>query len=262
MPEMTSYRHGTPNWVDVSSTDLSKTTAFYSALFGWTALELGPDTGGYGFFQKNGKNVAGFAPTMQPEVPPSWSTYIAVTDVDAASTAAATSGGMVVAGPMDLPNDSGRMVLVVDPAGAFFGMHQAGPTHAGASLVNEENTVVWNELMSRDLAKSLAFLQAVVGDESEAIDPEASYFMIKAGGRNVGGAMAMGADFPAEVPSHWQTYFLVSDADAIAERTAALGGSVVVPPTDMPVGRFAILTDPVGASFAVIRSEQVDDPNG
>jgi predicted enzyme related to lactoylglutathione lyase len=47
---------------------------------------------------------------------------------------------------------------------------------------------------------------------------------------------------------------MVSDVDATTRRTEGSGGRPMMPPRDIPnVGRFAILTDPQGASFAVIK---------
>ncbi len=58
---------------------------------------------------------------------------------------------------------------------------------------------------------------------------------------------------PAEVPSHWLVYFAVDDTDAAVAKTQELGGSVRTAPMDIPIGRFAVLGDPQGATFAVIR---------
>lgn len=59
--------------------------------------------------------------------------------------------------------------------------------------------------------------------------------------------------WPAEIPQHWMHYFAVSDTDAAAAKAAELGGSVSVPPFDLPhVGRIAVLGDPHGAYFSVI----------
>jgi predicted enzyme related to lactoylglutathione lyase len=52
-------------------------------------------------------------------------------------------------------------------------------------------------------------------------------------------------------------YFQVEDCDAAAAKAAKLGGSVCVQPTDIPtIGRFAVLQDPTGATFSVIKMEQ------
>jgi hypothetical protein len=56
------------------------------------------------------------------------------------------------------------------------------------------------------------------------------------------------------VPSHWHVYFGTDDADATAAKAVELGGSIVVPPFDTPVGRIAVLSDPQGAMFSVIKN--------
>jgi predicted enzyme related to lactoylglutathione lyase len=56
--------------------------------------------------------------------------------------------------------------------------------------------------------------------------------------------------------AEWLPYFEVEDCDATVARARELGGSIAVHPLEAPgVGRFARLTDPGGADFAVIRSE-------
>jgi predicted enzyme related to lactoylglutathione lyase len=59
---------------------------------------------------------------------------------------------------------------------------------------------------------------------------------------------------PPEVPSYWLPYFAVDDAEASVGKARSLGATVIVPPMDIPnVGRFAVLQDPQGAAFALIR---------
>jgi predicted enzyme related to lactoylglutathione lyase len=73
----------------------------------------------------------------------------------------------------------------------------------------------------------------------------------------VAGGMPMGDQFPAEVPPHWAVYFAVDDTDATAEKAKQLGGQVQVEPMDIPdVGRFAVISDPQGAVFSVIKNAQ------
>ena len=57
------------------------------------------------------------------------------------------------------------------------------------------------------------------------------------------------ADDQRDVPAHWSVTFAVDDADATADRAAALGGQVVVPPFDAPWVRMTVITDPQGATF-------------
>ena len=58
---------------------------------------------------------------------------------------------------------------------------------------------------------------------------------------------------PSEGPPRWDVDFWVDDADAIAARAAELGGTAIVPPFDMPIGRRAVLADPQGATFSISR---------
>jgi predicted enzyme related to lactoylglutathione lyase len=58
------------------------------------------------------------------------------------------------------------------------------------------------------------------------------------------------------IPAHWQPYVAVEDPDATAERATQLGGSALIAPMDVPnVGRIAVLSDPQGAKFGVIKPE-------
>ena len=71
------------------------------------------------------------------------------------------------------------------------------------------------------------------------------------------GMMAKPADMPAHIPSYWMPYFQVASCDASAARAKELGGKVMVGPHDIPdTGRFAIITDPQGAMFAVFEFTQ------
>ncbi len=56
------------------------------------------------------------------------------------------------------------------------------------------------------------------------------------------------------MPPHWSVYFAVDDTDAMTSKAESLGAKVMVPPSDIPeVGRFAVLQDPQGAVFNIIR---------
>ena len=77
------------------------------------------------------------------------------------------------------------------------------------------------------------------------------YTVFKAGERMVGGTMA--PQMPG-VPNHWHVYFGTDDADATAAKAAELGGTVIVAPFDTPVGRMAVISDPQGAVFSIIKT--------
>ncbi|HEV7399455.1 MAG TPA: VOC family protein [Solirubrobacterales bacterium] len=255
MSERTSYAPGTPCWVDLGSPDLDASVEFYGALFGWEvpASENVEQTGGYRRATKNGADVAGMMPLMQEGQPPAWSSYISVIDADATATAVKQAGGSVLAEPMDVM-ELGRMAVFADPTGAVFGIWQPG-TFLGAGLVNEPGALAWNELNTRDLAAAKAFYGAVFGWDFEEMKmgETETYTTISLGGNPVGGILDMvERGVPDEIPAHWLAYFAVEDADATVAQANERGGGLMMGPIDLPVGRFAILTDPHGAAFAVI----------
>ena len=254
MPERSSYEPGTPSWVDLSASDVDAAKRFYGELFGWTAEDAGPpeETGGYGFFMQGGKRIAGVGPIMGEGAPAMWSTYFATEDVEAAAQRAKDAGGALMMEPMDVM-DAGRMTFVMHPGAGGLGIWQAG-NHTGAELVNEPVSLAWNELLSRDVDGAKSFLRSVFGLDPQDQDFEGmTYTTLNLGGKGVGGLMAMPAQMPEGVPSFWQVYFSVADADATVAKAQELGATVMMEPMDAPgIGRMAALTDPQGVGFSVI----------
>jgi uncharacterized protein len=252
VPEFSSYATGTPCWVDVTSTDLDRSVEFYTRLFGWEAQrDPRPEAGGYTMFTLRGKNVAAASPVWQEGMPSVWTTYLASDDVDATAAKAREAGGNVLMEPFDVL-DAGRMTVIQDPTGAIFGVWQAGQHH-GAQLANEPGSLNWNELNTRDTEATSRFYEAVFGVEIDMQELEgAAYGVVKVGGRSVAGIRRL--DAPAEqVPPHWQTVFAVADCDAALTDVQELGGRKLTEPLEVPsIGRFALVQDPVGASFQVI----------
>ena len=254
MPQRSSYTEGTPNWVDLQTTDAGAAKAFYSTLFGWAYEDMEMESGGvYSIATLDGDAVAGIAaqsPDMRAAgAPPSWNTYLAVDDVDAATAKVAGAGGQVAMAPFDVGDGAGRMSVVLDPTGVPVALWQAG-THIGARRVNEPNTVIWNELASGDVDRALAFYAEVVGLDARPMPMgEEEYMMLFVGEARAGGATGPHMD---GVPNHWHVWFAVDDTDATAAAAASSGGSVLMAPSDMAVGRAATLADPQGAVFSII----------
>jgi predicted enzyme related to lactoylglutathione lyase len=261
MPERSSYANGVPSWVDLASADVDTSVAFYGGLFGWDHAPAGPveETGGYGLFRLGDKVVAGLGPLQNETQPPVWSTYIAVDDADATVAKATDAGGQVVLPAMDVM-DAGRVAILVDPDGAFFGIWQAR-RRTGAELVNEPGTLGWNELQCRDKDTALPFYETVFGYEHEAMPGEfGEYTVLKRDGKVVAGLVQMNELWPEGVPPHWQVYFVVADADATATLAKDLGGIVDVEPFDAPgVGRMGMLSDSNGTHFSIIALATVPD---
>jgi uncharacterized protein len=258
----TSHTPGTFCWPELATTDQQAAVAFYRGLFGWEVNEtpMGP-TEVYSTLQMRGKPVAA-AYTMpserQRDAPPHWNAYVAVADAEAAVKKAESLGAKVFAPPFDVM-DFGRMAVLQDPTGAVFQVWQA-KTHIGAMILNEPGALCWTELSTRDTQAAETFYTELFGwtpKHSPAGSPM-PYTEFSVGGTPSIGMMPMPEQMPAQVPSYWMPYFQVADADASAAKATELGGKVMVPPTDIPkTGRFAVVSDPQGAMFAVFKFTQV-----
>jgi len=127
---------------------------------------------------------------------------------------------------------------------------------------------VWYDLMSSDPAGSEAFYTALIGWGTQDWDGDMPYRMWTNNEKPLGGVMQLPQEAAdAGAPSHWLAYVATPNVDSTAEQAVELGATVVVPPTDIPgAGRFAILTDPQGATFATFQegteSEGSSEPRG
>ena len=252
MPEVNEYAPGTPSWVDLATTDPEGSRAFYGTVFGWEFIDLGPDAGGYSFCTLNGKQVAGLGPTQGEGMPSAWSSYVSVEDADVTAKSVEAAGGAALAPPFDVM-EAGRMAVFADPTGAAVSVWQPRQTK-GAELVNEPGAWCWNELDTRDVEAAKEFYQSVFGWEPVTSDMgDMSYTEFKLDGKSIAGMMAMPDQVPAEVPSFWLVYFAVADTNATVAKVTELGGGVSMPAMDSPAGRFAVVRDPAGAVFGVIK---------
>jgi predicted enzyme related to lactoylglutathione lyase len=111
-------------WDELLTTDVEGAKRFYHEVLGWDSGELAGLTGTYTLLLKGEVQVAGAMPkpeTMQ--APPAWLVYVATPDVDATAKRAVELGGTVAMESTDIP-DAGRIAVLVDPAGAAFGLFQ------------------------------------------------------------------------------------------------------------------------------------------
>ncbi len=257
--------HGTVGWADVAVPDTAAGEAFYTALFGWEAQTTADEKMPYTMFTKDGKVVAGMGPLSPLQQaggqPPVWTPYIIVDDIDATFAKAKDLGAQVLMEPMQIL-DAGSMFFILDPVGAAIGFWQSG-THDGAEVFNEVNTMTWNDLGCRDVDAAKAFYQDLLGWGSEETDMGGSaYTLFKVGDRVNGGTWDISGQLPDEIPAHWLTWFRVDNAHDAAGKATELGGSVMKEPGESPFGVSAILSDPAGAVFAIIETDQAEgQPN-
>jgi predicted enzyme related to lactoylglutathione lyase len=227
--------------------------------------------GEYHMARIRGGDVAGIG-SIPPGAPDMamWNTYIWVDSADDSATKVREAGGQVITEPFDVM-DSGRMAVCRDPEGAVFSLWQA-KRHKGSRVVNEAGSVNFNNLATRDLEAAKPFYEAVFGwktidvgggvemwalpgygDHLEEDNPDLRKMMAEMGAPPGFEDVVAGIDLITEdqpdTPPYWSVTFAVDDADAVAAKTAELGGKVIMPPTDLPWVRMTVLTDPQGAMF-------------
>jgi len=253
---MTSFEHGAPCWTDLSTNEPARAKNFYSTLFGWTYQDN--DMGGgnyYSMARLEGRDAAAIYGQGEAEVEqgvaPRWSTYINVDDVDAAAAKVVPAGGTLMMQPFDVMG-MGRMALMFDPTGAVVALWQF-TGHAGARVVNEPGAMTWHELSTRDTDVAGKFYEELLGWHSHSEDMGGfDYTVFHITHDNPAGGMVKLDEASAGVRPHWMVYFAVEDCDATVRLAVGNAGKIVVPPSDIPPGRFAILSDPQGAVFAVM----------
>ncbi|MFI1381569.1 VOC family protein [Embleya sp. NPDC020886] len=249
----TDFAPGAPIWIDLGVPDIPAAGAFYGDLFGWDLEITGPETGGYAILRKGGKSVAALAPLMDVSAAPAWSVYFRTPNADATTKAVEQAGGRVLLPPMDVM-DMGRMAGYADSTGVGFMVWQQG-TNKGLELVQDVGALCWTELYTPDRVAATGFYHSVFGWNYQDFPSPAGVYSLAYPGENVdamqGGVMEVD---PGQTAPQWQIYLGVDDCDASFARAIELGGTELMAPYDIPdVGRIAMLADPFGARFAMIK---------
>ena len=126
----------------------------------------------------------------------------------------------------------------------------AADGHEDFIMSIQSNIFCWQGI-STDVDRGTAFYSNVLGWDLAAQGAGPSTFVAP------GGEVAHIQ--PAENgPPAWCPYLSVDDVDASTAVAAEKGGKLVVPPTDLPAGRFSIVTTPSGAAFGLYQSVESD----
>lgn len=274
MTQARTYPAGVTSWVDVDQQDVEAAKQFYGDLFGWTFTQATPPGIPFQYVvaQLDGQDVAGIGGPADP----SWNTYVAVDDIEAAVAAVAAAGGSVVSPPADA-GEGGRAATCADPFGVQFRLWQA-KRRLGAQVTNLLGAWNFSDLYAADPAASARFYTQVFGWDftdlgfatmirvpgygdhlASTTDPDIHQRQSGAG-VPPGFADAIGWLNPAreEQPPTWQVTFTVEDRDETAAKAESLGGHVVRR-EDSDWTRIAVIVDPQGAQF---RASQFTPPDG
>jgi predicted enzyme related to lactoylglutathione lyase len=256
MPEITQHAPGMFCWFELGTSDTDAAKKFYGQLFGWTANDMpaGPDMI-YTMLQIDGKEIGAMYSLSEAHksqgVPPNWLTYVSVASADESAAKSKELGGTVVMEPFDVL-DAGRMALLQDPTGATFAIWQANQS-IGARLKDELNSFCWSELATRDTTRATEFYTSLFGWDTKVSEGPMAYTEFINNGTPIGGMLSISADW-GDVPANWMGYISVDDCDSTADKAKTLGAEIKSPPMDIPhAGRFAVIQDPQGAVFAIIK---------
>jgi predicted enzyme related to lactoylglutathione lyase len=240
--------------VEFHSLNPEQSAHFFSQQFGWMHTI---EENGYYQFKKNDILVAGMAKreeTPESEQFSNTTLYFGSQNVDLLNDKIKEHGGTVIKEPSDV-FDKGRMGLYKDPAGALFGVWQA-KNHKGIPKIDHEKQhglpcLFEINTKNADLTKS--FYSNVFGfDTVETPYQGNEYTYFFKDNELVGGMHLMTEEY-GNMPSHWLAYYFSDHVDLAAEKVKELGGSVNIPPTDLPrFSRFTLVSDPFKVNLAVI----------
>ncbi len=242
-------------WYDLITDDTEAARRFYGGLLGWTfERSKGPGGADYLVARDGDVYVAGIVTRADPSDGTEysrWLPYVSVVDVDASADRARAGGGRVVVAPLDVR--LGRVAAIVDPEGAALGLARSTIGDPDDTTTRSEpGRVVWTELLADDDTAAAAFYGAVVGYDIATVDRRGGeYMLLRAGGVDRAGILRNPTDWEPQ----WLTSFGVEDPAAAAARAAELGGRVLLEPTpEVREGTMALVTDPSGAVFALMKS--------
>jgi len=115
-----ALKHGAFGWFELMTTDAEAAKQFYTQLFGWETMDYPMEGMTYTVLKVNDDETGGIMsiPAEAKGMPPMWSLYITVADVDATAQQVEKLGGTVIRPPMDIPK-VGRFCVLQDPQGAM-----------------------------------------------------------------------------------------------------------------------------------------------
>ena len=259
-----SETHGKFIWCELMSPDIAASRAFYGSVVGWTTSEMQlPDLPPYTIFEADGRGVAGlmdFPAELKGKLPPNWTGYVAVDDVDRTAREVTENGGRVQREPDDIPG-VGRFAVIADPHGAVLCIMKPQPMGDPQPPLpmTTPGHVGWHELMAGNGEEAFAFYSKLFG-WTKHHDFEMGgmgvyrIFAETSGGEQAGGIMTKPNDVP--VPC-WNYYFNVPGIDAAIDRLTAGGGKVVNGPMEVPGGSWIVQAmDPQGAFFCLVAPQR------
>jgi len=241
-------------WHELMTSDKQSGADFFAKVAGW-GTQGTPVDPNYRLFTRGGQPVAGLM-DIPPDAKamgakPSWVTYIGTPDVDDLVRQAESLGAKIFREPTDIPT-IGRFAVIQDPQGAVFMGFTPAPMEG--DMRPPKPAFVWHELLTTDVDAAFDFYHRLFGwvkTDSMTMEPIGIYQMYGLeAGQSMGGIFKLPAGMQA--PPHWLPYIGVADARKVAPITEGMGGTVTLPPMQVPDGGWITNgMDLQGAAFAV-----------
>ncbi len=258
-----SDTHGKFIWVELMTPDIETAARFYSHVAGWQTKESGSPEMPYLVLEAEGNGMGGIMQLTdehrQEGIPPNWTGYVAVDDVDASAEQISGKGGSVMRPPQDIP-EIGRFAVVADPFGAVLCIMTPLPMETGGFPQDTQTTpghVGWYELFTDDVEAATAFYGDIFGwtkDHDLDMGEMGVYRIFAHGGTAIGGMMKRTPQIPV---SHWGYYFNAEGIDDAITRVSTGGGKVINGPMEVPGGSWIVnCQDPQGAYFSLVSPEK------
>ena len=256
-------RFGQFVWYELMTGDVPAALEFYKAVVGWEAQTFPDPAMDYTLFRIPGEAAAvGGAMTLQPiheeqGIPPNWTGYIEVDDVDLVCADIVMLGGAVRRQPDEIPG-VGRFAVAADPQGAVFIIFRPTPMDEPPPplLPHLNGTIGWHELYCGDPQTIFPFYEKLFGWEAhEVVDAgvpgEVLLFSIRGG---ICGSIARipeGMTMP-----FWTFYVTVDSLERAAATVTEQRGKVLLGPVEIPGGSEILhCLDPQGAFFSLVAGE-------
>lgn len=242
-------------WFEYVSKETARAQGFYGELFNWKTQAMPAPSlpgGQYTMIASGEQPIGGWLDTP-PGAPPHahWLAHLQVESAAATCEAIAGAGGKVLLKPVTM-GDMGTYAVVADPSGGAFALWQPAKAEAG-DWKGVAGTFCWNELVTQDVAGSVAFYEKIAGFTDEPMDmgPAGTYHVLNRDGKGRAGVLPA----PTKgIPQTWVPYVQVASADETVARARRLGADIKMEAADLPgVGRFAVFTDPLGAPLGVLQ---------
>lgn len=126
-------------------------------------------------------------------------------------------------------------------------------------MPNPVGSFIWYELMTDDVDSAARFYEKVLGwkvkgNVAQSVSGQDYRMIGRDDGGNAGGMLPISADMAANgARPGWLGYLFTPDVDGAAAAIKADGGAVHMGPLDIAVGRIAMVADPTGAVFYIMK---------